>query len=161
MNSITAFIMTHPDVTVEIKKDANFYQSISIKMKKNNAVTKRIIGEDRLTGLDFILAYMYAILCGLEEDEVVEFQAADADENKWGRIKKECPMRSEIGNCLAMGGFCTSVSKEICEALQNAYIYGKHSGNVYPIEISNEVLQKAVYDTAIYLVENIEVEKDD
>lgn len=40
---------------------------------------------------------------------------------------KDCPMRSKIGNCLAMGGFCTSVSEEICEALQNAYTKGRHS----------------------------------
>lgn len=43
---------------------------------------------------------------------------------------KDCTMRSEIGNCLAIGGFCTSVSKEICEALQNAYTKGKHSVEV-------------------------------
>ena len=33
------------------------------------------------------------------------------------------------------------------------------SGNVYPIEISSEVLQKAVYNTVIYLVKNVEVEE--
>lgn len=69
MDRIIAFIMTHPDVTVEIGKDANFYQSISIRMRKNNAIGKRIIGEDQLIGLESILAYMYEILCNLEEGE--------------------------------------------------------------------------------------------
>lgn len=77
MDRIIAFIMTHPDVTVEIKKDANFYQSIDIKMRKNNAVTKRTIGEDRLIGLESILAYMYDLLCALKEDEIVEFQGIE------------------------------------------------------------------------------------
>lgn len=54
---------------------------------------------------------------------------------------KDCTMRSEIGNCLAIGGFCTSVSKETCEALQNAYTKGRHS-----IEVSE--------DNAIRIIEN-------
>lgn len=77
MDRIIAFIMTHPDVTVEIKKDDNFYESIDIKMRKNNSVTKRIIGEDRLIGLESILAYMYDLLCALKEDEIVEFQGIE------------------------------------------------------------------------------------
>ena len=51
---------------------------------------------------------------------------------------KDCTMRSEIGNCLAIGGFCTSVSKEICEGLQNAYTNGKHS-----VEISEDCISRA------------------
>lgn len=51
---------------------------------------------------------------------------------------KDCAMRSEIGNCLAIGGFCTSVSKEICEALQNAYARGKHS-----VEVSKDAISRA------------------
>lgn len=50
---------------------------------------------------------------------------------------KVCTMRSEIGNCIAIGGFCTSVSKEICEALQNAYAKGRHS-----VEVSENCSEK-------------------
>lgn len=53
---------------------------------------------------------------------------------------KDCAMRSDslIGNCLAIGGFCTSVSREICEALQNAYARGKHS-----VEVSEDCISRA------------------
>ena len=37
----------------------------------------------------------------------------------------ECPMRHDNGNCLPNGGFCLSVSKETCLAMQNAYQMGK------------------------------------
>lgn len=37
---------------------------------------------------------------------------------------KPCPMRHKNGNCLPNGGFCTSVNKQICEALHNAYSMG-------------------------------------
>ena len=38
-----------------------------------------------------------------------------------------CPMRhKENGNCLPLGGFCTSVSDEICDALHNAYMRGRY-----------------------------------
>lgn len=46
--------------------------------------------------------------------------------------RKDCPMRHENGNCLAAGGFCTSVNDPICEALHNAYESGyraSKSGN--------------------------------
>ncbi|MBR4895803.1 MAG: hypothetical protein IKZ41_05200 [Clostridia bacterium] len=39
--------------------------------------------------------------------------------------KEKCPMRHENGNCLTMGGFCTSVNQEICAALRRAYIAGR------------------------------------
>lgn len=38
------------------------------------------------------------------------------------RVK--CTMRNKWGNCLPCGGFCTSVSTEICNAMQNAYEHG-------------------------------------
>ena len=47
----------------------------------------------------------------------------------------DCRMRSANGNCRPMGGFCTSVSEEICEALQNAYDTGRN-------DIIIEILQK-------------------
>ena len=55
---------------------------------------------------------------------------------------KDCTMRAENGNCLAIGGFCTSVSKEICEALQNAYKKGRHSVEVSEDCISREYMLK-------------------
>lgn len=39
-----------------------------------------------------------------------------------------CPMRHENGNCLVCGGFCTSVSDPICEALHRAYECGYQKG---------------------------------
>jgi hypothetical protein len=33
-------------------------------------------------------------------------------------------MRHENGNCMPVGGFCTAVSNEICQALHNAYNHG-------------------------------------
>lgn len=38
--------------------------------------------------------------------------------------RKNCPMRHENGNCLAMGGFCLAVNNEICHGLHNAYNEG-------------------------------------
>lgn len=39
--------------------------------------------------------------------------------------RKNCPMRSENGNCSVVGGFCIdAVSDEICEAMQSAYNKG-------------------------------------
>ena len=35
--------------------------------------------------------------------------------------RKNCPMRHENGNCLAIGGFCLAVNDEICQGLHNAY----------------------------------------
>ena len=41
--------------------------------------------------------------------------------------RTDCPMRhTENGNCLPHGGFCTSVSDEICQALHNAYKQGEN-----------------------------------
>ena len=39
--------------------------------------------------------------------------------------RNECPMRHENGNCLCMGGFCTSVSDEVCIAMCTAYLSGQ------------------------------------
>lgn len=45
------------------------------------------------------------------------------------RERIDCPLRhAENGNCSLIGGFCTSVSSEICEALQNAYKKGYSDG---------------------------------
>lgn len=42
-----------------------------------------------------------------------------------------CPIRhKENGNCLPLGGFCTSVSDEICHALHNAYMCGAHDEDI-------------------------------
>ena len=42
--------------------------------------------------------------------------------------RKDCPMRHENGNCLVVGGFCTSVKDLICEIVQHAYTNGYHDG---------------------------------
>ena len=37
-------------------------------------------------------------------------------------MRKDCPMRGNLGNCSPVGGFCMdAVSDEICEAVHNAY----------------------------------------
>lgn len=33
----------------------------------------------------------------------------------------QCPMRTVVGNCDAIGGFCTSVSEPVCEAFHKLY----------------------------------------
>lgn len=38
--------------------------------------------------------------------------------------REECPMRHTNGNCLVIGGFCTSVNDEICNGLREAYECG-------------------------------------
>ena len=38
--------------------------------------------------------------------------------------RKDCPMRSENGNCLPVGGFCTAVPEEYCTVCHNAYSTG-------------------------------------
>lgn len=45
-------------------------------------------------------------------------------------LRKNCPMRSEIGNCLPIGGFCTSNNDLICKAMHEAYAMGKRSVSV-------------------------------
>ena len=48
----------------------------------------------------------------------------------------DCPMRNaENGNCLCAGGFCTSLSDEICVALHNAYNHGYNDAIDYVIDI--------------------------
>ena len=40
-------------------------------------------------------------------------------------MRKDCPMRGNLGNCSPVGGFCMdAVSDEICEAVHNAYDNG-------------------------------------
>lgn len=40
-------------------------------------------------------------------------------------MRKDCPMRGNLGNCSPVGGFCMdAVSDEICEAVHNAYAHG-------------------------------------
>lgn len=42
-------------------------------------------------------------------------------------MRKDCPMRGNLGNCSPVGGFCMdAVSDEICEAVHNAYNHGFH-----------------------------------
>ena len=41
------------------------------------------------------------------------------------KLRKNCPMRHENGNCLPAGGFCTAVNDSICEALHNAFRHGE------------------------------------
>lgn len=43
-------------------------------------------------------------------------------------MRKDCPMRGNLGNCSPVGGFCMdAVSDEICEAVHNAYDHGFHN----------------------------------
>lgn len=42
--------------------------------------------------------------------------------------RKNCPIRTSLGNCLSCGGFCLAVNNEICEAMQNAYWQGYREG---------------------------------
>ena len=43
-------------------------------------------------------------------------------------MRKDCPMRGNLGNCSPVGGFCMdAVSDEICEAVHNAYDQGFHN----------------------------------
>ena len=39
--------------------------------------------------------------------------------------RDRCPLRHANGNCLPVGGFCTSVNDQICNGLQQAYDHGK------------------------------------
>ena len=40
-------------------------------------------------------------------------------------LRKDCPMRGALGNCLPVGGFCANaVSDEICAVIHNAYQHG-------------------------------------
>ena len=42
-------------------------------------------------------------------------------------MRKDCPMRGNLGNCSPVGGFCMDAgSDEICEAVHNAYYHGFH-----------------------------------
>ena len=38
--------------------------------------------------------------------------------------REDCQMRHENGNCLPIGGFCTAVNDEICDALHEAFDSG-------------------------------------
>lgn len=42
--------------------------------------------------------------------------------------RDDCPLRHANGNCLPVGGFCTSVNDEICKGLKQAYECGKQDG---------------------------------
>lgn len=45
-----------------------------------------------------------------------------------GKLRKDCPMRHENGNCMPAGGFCTANNDCICKALHNAYDDGYIAG---------------------------------
>jgi hypothetical protein len=50
---------------------------------------------------------------------------------------KDCPMRHANGNCLPVGGFCTSVKAAICDAARKGYESGYHAARMR--EVSNDV----------------------
>ena len=50
-------------------------------------------------------------------------------------------MRHMNGNCLVIGGFCTSVSDEICNGLRNAYACGASSSGNPKIDDVEKVLK--------------------
>ena len=53
------------------------------------------------------------------------------------RINRPCLMRHENGNCISCGVFCTTVSDEICDALNNAFQKGYSTGVEYAL--SNDI----------------------
>lgn len=46
--------------------------------------------------------------------------------------RKDCPLRHINGNCLPVGGFCTAVKSEICNAVQQAYEHGMRDAIKHP-----------------------------
>lgn len=36
---------------------------------------------------------------------------------------KDCPMRTKLGNCEPIGGFCTSINEWCCELAHSVYRY--------------------------------------
>lgn len=62
--------------------------------------------------------------------------------------RRDCPMRhKENGNCLPHGGFCFSVSAEICLALHNAYKHGEHDATNYCIDKLKYAMSRAEEET--------------
>jgi hypothetical protein len=59
----------------------------------------------------------------------VEFNCAHFKSNNIGE-RTRCPMRHRNGNCLPIGGFCTSVNDEICTALHKAFDNGYIAGRM-------------------------------
>ncbi|MEN6636131.1 MAG: hypothetical protein ABFC56_09785 [Clostridiaceae bacterium] len=51
--------------------------------------------------------------------------------------RTQCPMRHANGNCLTVGGFCTSVNEIVCKAVRNGYNSGYEDG--YHAARMNEV----------------------
>lgn len=37
---------------------------------------------------------------------------------------QHCPMRTHVGNCIIIGGFCTSIREDICDALHKSFQMG-------------------------------------
>ena len=40
---------------------------------------------------------------------------------------QHCPMRTNVGNCIIIGGFCTSIREDICDALHKSFKMGTRS----------------------------------
>lgn len=55
---------------------------------------------------------------------------SDDDEARDVGNAEDCPIRHENGNCLCVGGFCTSVPKEVCAPVRQAYDSGYSKGAV-------------------------------
>ena len=54
-------------------------------------------------------------------------------------MRKDCPMRGNLGNCSPVGGFCVdAVSDEICEAVHNAYQQGYGDALILVKELKEE-----------------------
>ena len=97
MDKITAFIMTHPDVTIEIKKDANFYQSINIKIRKNNSTYRKTIDENKLTELESILSYMYDVVSNKQVIEAPTCSECEHYEDHHTSLAcANCPVRTRV-----------------------------------------------------------------
>lgn len=65
---------------------------------------------------------------------------------------QHCPMRTHVGNCLIIGGFCTSIREDICDALHKSFQMGARSRAVDKASndaISREYLEKEYWQTLI------------
>lgn len=49
--------------------------------------------------------------------------------NEQSNLKRHqhCPMRTHVGNCIIIGGFCTSIREDICDALHKSFQMGTRS----------------------------------
>lgn len=59
MNKILSFIMTHPDIQLNIQKDSYYYESIIIVMRKDSYYARELMNPKEFGKIDEILSMMY------------------------------------------------------------------------------------------------------